>query len=88
MSLRRTQNETQKNDGTGAGFYRFDRSSRLRRLLQTTRQRMPKCRKAERDLRRLIAGLQKAYFRTNDKKTLGVRSFYEEGWMDALSLRI
>ena len=31
MSLRRTQNETQKNDGAGTGFYRFDRSSRLRR---------------------------------------------------------
>lgn len=42
---------------------------------------MPKCRKAERDLRRLIAGLQKAYFRTNDKEDAG-RPFILRRGMD------
>ena len=42
---------------------------------------MPKCRKAERDLGRLIAGLQKAYFRTNDKEDAG-RPFILRRGMD------
>lgn len=42
---------------------------------------MPKCRKAERDLGRLIVGLQKAYFRTNDKEDAG-RPFILRRGMD------